>query len=395
MKFRAWGVSLLTVASVLAVLPRKAPSEDQLRAQPTLGELMALPYEEVPKPETPEILSNSDVNDAIARADACDRGTQLLASYKEAEPAGGVALRNAAASVVLVSIGARGTRNPARVGTGVVVDSAGDVLTNYHLLRGETTGVIFAKPASGAMARNGAGYGFRIIAQDQSADLALLRVDNLPRSLALIQMGDADPAQTAISVIAHLPNQLWAYQSATTAGTVRANFQWTDVDGARHTANVLQMKTAAPLGGAGGVALNDRGQLLGIVTTAGGQTGDYIAVAADSIQSFLSKAAAATAQSDATASTGSIPPAVKYFSAYFPDGRMALKVVFADLDEYMISDRERNTLEMMAVAKDGAMVSAKIPNSEEGSTQWTITLPDKTVVNAQGQGAIPDQFSEQ
>ena len=48
------------------------------------------------------------------------------------------------------------------LGTGVIIDSSGDVLTNWHVIQGFETGIIFLKPTLGTEPDKNSAYGVKL-----------------------------------------------------------------------------------------------------------------------------------------------------------------------------------------------------------------------------------------
>lgn len=92
-----------------------------------------------------------------------------------------------------------------------------------------------------------------------------------------------------IHVIGHPEGNPWSYSTGVVS-QIRDGYEWTYTDGSKHQAKVLQLQTAISPRNSGGPVLDDQGRLLGLIAMSQeGQNLDY-AVAADVIQSFVSKA---------------------------------------------------------------------------------------------------------
>src|SRR4029077_2026118 len=180
------------------------------------------------------------------------------------------------------------------LGTGVIIDSAGYVLTNWHVIHGFESGIVFLKPAYGTEPDKNSAYGIRLIAQSEQADLALLKMVKPPAVLVPVKLGDIFSVQVAedIHVIGHPHGQLWSYSTGVVS-QVRDNFDWQYADGSKHLARVLQMQTAINPGNSGGPVLDNNAKMLGLVAMSEeGQNLNY-AVAIDVIKTFVNKALAA------------------------------------------------------------------------------------------------------
>src|SRR5258705_6756902 len=75
------------------------------------------------------------------------------------------------------------------LGTGVIIDPAGYVLTNWHVIHGFETGIIFLKPISGTEPDKNDAYGVKLISASEEADLALLKIVKAPAGLLAVNLG--------------------------------------------------------------------------------------------------------------------------------------------------------------------------------------------------------------
>src|SRR5208283_5348141 len=176
------------------------------------------------------------------------------------------------------------------LGTGVIIDPKGYLLTNWHVIHGFQRGIIFLKPTSGTEPDENSAYGVQLVSQSEETDLALLKIIKPPSGLTSVNLGDLSSIQVAedIHIIGHPHGQLWSY-SAGVVSQVRDNFDWQYADGSKHIARVLQMQTAINPGNSGGPVLDNDAKMLGLVAMSEeGQNLNY-AVAIDVIKGFVSK----------------------------------------------------------------------------------------------------------
>jgi S1-C subfamily serine protease len=205
--------------------------------------------------------------------------------------ASGIAVfRNASPAVVLIVVGQikNDQFDPTGIGSGVVINSTGDILTNWHVINGHAAAVIFFKPQGNADLDNSRAYVANLVSQSEIVDLALLHLTETPPSRVSIPIGYMSSVQVAedVHVIGHPEGNPWSYSTGVVS-QVRDGYAWTYVDGSKHQAKVLQLQTAISPGNSGGPVLDDQGRLLGLIAMSQeGQNLDY-AVAADVIQGFL------------------------------------------------------------------------------------------------------------
>jgi 2-alkenal reductase len=142
---------------------------------------------------------------------------------------------------------------PAGSGTGFIIDDAGHIITNAHVVTGgQAFEVIFA---DGRMADA------TLVGSDPISDLAVIRVDgDVPATVAL---GDSSALQVGETVIA-IGSPLGTFTNTVTEGIVSAldrNFP-----GAPTYTNLIQHDAAINPGNSGGPLFNLRGEVVGVNT---------------------------------------------------------------------------------------------------------------------------------
>ncbi len=164
---------------------------------------------------------------------------------------------------------------PLGLGSGVLVDNEGFLITNFHVLGDEETG--YADSVEIQLNNNKIiSEGIELIGYDEKKDLALLRIDLPSLKLAPIKWGNSDKLEVGEDVLA-LGNP-YGLEHTVTAGIVSATKRYqTDPlaeDGqVRHKAHEVlptqeYLQTDAPInpGSSGGALINVRGELVGINT---------------------------------------------------------------------------------------------------------------------------------
>jgi len=135
-------------------------------------------------------------------------------------------------------------------GSGFIIDDAGHILTNYHVIEGADR--INVKLADGSSLRA------RIIGVDPPTDIALVKVD-APRRLPAAPLGDSSQLRVGEWVCA-IGNPL-AYEHTVTVGVIsylgRKLFN-SSLD------NYIQTDAAINFGNSGGPLINSRGEVIGI-----------------------------------------------------------------------------------------------------------------------------------
>jgi Do/DeqQ family serine protease len=138
------------------------------------------------------------------------------------------------------------------LGSGVIVNSAGQVVTNHHVIQGASS--IQVQLADSRIAEAS------VIGSDPDTDLALLKIelDKLP----VIQLGRSDFLQVGDVVLA-IGNPIGLSQTVT-QGIVSATGR--DQLGISTFENFIQTDAPINFGNSGGALINTRGELVGINT---------------------------------------------------------------------------------------------------------------------------------
>jgi S1-C subfamily serine protease len=155
-------------------------------------------------------------------------------------------------------------------GSGFVIDEAGRIVTNYHVIEGALgDGVTLRDGASVAVAFVGdeeREVPVRVLSANPSFDLALLEpldANDLPASARPLALADSDDLRVGQKVIA-IGNP-FGLQSTVTTGIVSALGRDLPSIG-RYTIPMIQTDAAINPGNSGGPLLNSRGEVVGINT---------------------------------------------------------------------------------------------------------------------------------
>jgi putative serine protease PepD len=156
-------------------------------------------------------------------------------------------------------------------GTGMIITSTGEVLTNNHVIDGATSITVSLNNSTKQLPA-------QVVGADPDKDVALLQIQNVS-GLPTVTFGDSTQVQVGDPVIA-IGNALALGDSATvTSGIVSAlNRQVTAGDSsssATETLNgMIQTDAAINPGNSGGALLNAAGQVIGMNTAAAGSSGN-------------------------------------------------------------------------------------------------------------------------
>ncbi|MFQ5928260.1 MAG: Do family serine endopeptidase [Acidobacteriota bacterium] len=165
------------------------------------------------------------------------------------------------------------------LGSGVIVDSKGYILTNYHVIAPPFTqrGVRQISDKIEVKLHNGDTYVARVLGQDPESDLAVLKI-SASKPLPFAKVGDTSKMQVGEWVLA-IGNPFGVGQTVT-SGIVSATgrvFQRQTIFG-----DYIQTDAAINRGNSGGPLVNMRGEVIGIntwiLTGSGGSQGVAFAI---------------------------------------------------------------------------------------------------------------------
>lgn len=160
-----------------------------------------------------------------------------------------------APSVVTVEALVPHTERVRDIGTGVIANAAGTILTALHVVQGtDSIRVTFADGTVSAA---------RVRAADPAIDIAALTATSLPAIVVPAVLGSSQRLTVGDTVIA-IGNQLGLTSSAT-AGVVSGLNRATRISGGRGLTGLIQFDAAVNPGSSGGPLVNGDGQTVGIV----------------------------------------------------------------------------------------------------------------------------------
>ncbi len=139
------------------------------------------------------------------------------------------------------------------MGTGVVIDSRGYVLTNYHVVQGVKRIEVTTSDRQKTTAK--------VLAHDPETDLAILKID-LPRELPTIRIGSSSDLMLAETVAA--VGNAYGYEHTVTVGIVSQLGRTVQVNEDQVYRNLIQTDASINPGNSGGPLLNLNGEMIGI-----------------------------------------------------------------------------------------------------------------------------------
>ncbi|MFT8639406.1 S1C family serine protease [Bifidobacterium sp.] len=143
------------------------------------------------------------------------------------------------------------------MGSGAIIDTAGDIVTNNHVITGATKIQVTLS--------NGQIYSAKTVGTDTTTDLAVIKLENPPSNLKAVTFADSDSVAVGENIMA-IGNPL-GYDNTATTGIVSAlNRPVSVMDDTSTTivTNAIQIDAAINPGNSGGPTFNAAGQVVGI-----------------------------------------------------------------------------------------------------------------------------------
>ena len=139
------------------------------------------------------------------------------------------------------------------MGTGVVIDSRGYILTNFHVVQGVKVIEVSTAEREKTTAR--------LMAHDPETDLAILKIET-KRPLPTIKLGTSSDLMLAEQVAA--VGNAYGYEHTVTLGIISALKRTVQVNDEQIYRNLIQTDASINPGNSGGPLLNVKGEMIGI-----------------------------------------------------------------------------------------------------------------------------------
>ena len=159
------------------------------------------------------------------------------------------------------------TQQQKALGSGFVMDKAGHIVTNYHVIENAKSVEVSFSNSDNLKAR--------VVGADASTDIAVLQVDERSRALSPLPFGDSDTVRVGDSVVA-IGNPL-GYDRSMTAGIVSAVQRAITAPNQYPIDHVIQTDAPINHGNSGGPLINARGEVIGVnsqIATGGSDSGN-------------------------------------------------------------------------------------------------------------------------
>lgn len=157
-------------------------------------------------------------------------------------------------------------RRQSSLGSGVIVDPAGYIITNNHVIaNADEIKIVMSDKRE---------FSGKVVGTDPKTDLAVLKIENGNKDLPTIKWGDSDKLEVGEYVLA-IGNPFGLNQTVTmgiVSAVGRANVGIADYE------DFIQTDAAINPGNSGGAMVNARGELVGINTAIFSRSGGYMGI---------------------------------------------------------------------------------------------------------------------
>jgi S1-C subfamily serine protease len=172
-------------------------------------------------------------------------------------------------SLVLIQVKAPGANGAVDdgLGSGVIIDDSGDILTALHVVANATTiQITFA---------DGSQSNAQVSASTPADDMAVLKADQLPAQLVPATLGNPNAMRVGDEVYA-VGNPFGLYSSITGGIISGLNRSFQAPGSSQELTGLIQIDAAVNPGNSGGPLLNRAGQVIGIVEGIANPTGQDV-----------------------------------------------------------------------------------------------------------------------
>jgi serine protease Do len=140
-------------------------------------------------------------------------------------------------------------------GSGFIINSSGQILTNAHVVDGADKVTVTLK--------DGRRFNGKVLGQDQTTDVAVIKIE--AKDLPVLSIGNSDVLQPGEAVIA-IGNPL-GLNNTVTAGIISATGRSSsDIGASNKRVDYIQTDAAINPGNSGGPLLNSKGEVIGMNT---------------------------------------------------------------------------------------------------------------------------------
>lgn len=161
-------------------------------------------------------------------------------------------------------------------GSGVILDTDGRIVTNYHVVNG-----VGSNATIEVVLNDGRKYSASVVGSDSTTDLAVIQLEDPPDDLTAITMGSTDSVSVGDSVMAvgnplglagtvttgivsALDRPVTTTQTSTDESSQQGMGSSSSADSEEVVTNAIQTDAAVNPGNSGGALVNAQGELIGI-----------------------------------------------------------------------------------------------------------------------------------
>ena len=205
-------------------------------------------------------------------ASPADRVTPIVTAVRNSAPAVvNIQGQKSVTDPLAVGRTAPASREVNGMGTGVVIDARGYILTNHHVVDGVRQ--------INVTLDGGQAYVAQLVAHDRETDLAVIRIKT-PNPLPTIHIGTSQDLMTGETVIA-LGNA-YGYEHTVTSGIISALHRNVQVNESQQYLDLIQTDASINPGNSGGPLMNLDGEMIGLnVAVRAGAQGIGFAIPVD------------------------------------------------------------------------------------------------------------------
>ena len=176
------------------------------------------------------------------------------------------------------------------MGSGVLIDRNGMILTNWHVVgNNKQVGIVFKPKVEGQQPQKADIRRGQVVRVDQVADLALVKVSEVPAGVEPMPLGEMSEVAVGndVHAIGHPTGEAWTYTKGFVS-QVRNDYKWSGgQQQVAHQANVIQTQTPINPGNSGGPLISSEGRLVGINSFKSSGEGLNFAVAVNEVGRFM------------------------------------------------------------------------------------------------------------
>ena len=154
-------------------------------------------------------------------------------------------------------------------GTGSIINNKCEIITNWHVVGNAKKLYIWLLPddpkkMDERLLMYEPSFTGTVINRNKRKDLALVKVEGLPKNIKIIRFGKTSdiPVGSTVYSIGHPSGEAWTFSSGMVT-QIRPNYKW-DYESSSHKANVIQHEVPTNPGNSGGPLLDENGLMVGV-----------------------------------------------------------------------------------------------------------------------------------